>query len=191
MARPNEPAPFELSHTSEVDGSYSYTYASEDSSKTETRSPQGQVRGAYSYIDDQGILQKIQYVADEGGYQVFGTNLPIGSTVPVKETPEVLEATAEHFALIDKHLKKVALAERLEAEYKALHPELEQEFHHEAPHVTHQVVVPVHHQVHHHEFHHNNNEEEDVQQARALHLAEVDRLTNEHFAALAAAPRFE
>lgn len=110
------PAPFDLSHYHGADGSYRYTYSAENESKTEARSSDGQVRGAYSYIDTNGILQKIQY-------QVYATNRQVGSTVPVKETPEVLEATAQQFALVDKHLKKLEVAKRLEEEYRAKHPE--------------------------------------------------------------------
>lgn len=132
----SEPAPFDLSHYSGADGSYKYTFASENESKTETRTPDGQVRGAYSYVDSNGVVQKVQYVADENGYQVYGTNLPVGSTVPVKETPEVLEATAQHFALIDRHLKKIEIAKRMEEEYRAKHPErfaAQQAIYHEEP----------------------------------------------------------
>lgn len=206
-----EPAPFELKQHSDVDGSYTFTYASEDSSKTETRTPDGAIRGAFSYIDSDGVLQKVQYLADDNGFQAYGTNLPVGSTVPVKETKEVLEATADHFARVDEHQKKVAVAARLHAEFKSLHPELFQEEHHvrfAQPVVVHHVEVPARREFHirqevphqiahapvvHHvqPIHHAFEEDEEIKLARALHFAEHDRIKAEHFAAVAAAPRQE
>jgi hypothetical protein len=193
-----EPSPFDLTHKSDVDGSYSFTFSSEDASKTETRSRSGQVTGAYSYLDSNGKLQKYQYVADINGFQVFSTELPVGSTVPVKETPEVLEATAEHFALINKHLKKVAVARKAHEEYKRAHPDqFEEEFmvhHHETPAVI--EYIPVVHHTRHLEHHVTEElpvppmDDEDVAVAREEHLSEVARITAERLEALRTAPRW-
>lgn len=117
---------YDLEQYNDLDGSYHFSYASDDASRVESRLPSGQVKGAYSYVDTDGILQKVQYVGDENGFQVYGTNLPIGSTAPPKETPEVLEATAEHFALVDQHVAKVALAKKYEQAYRAQKPEIYQ-----------------------------------------------------------------
>lgn len=134
------------------------------------------------------------------------------------------------------------MAQRLEAEYLAAHPEIYVDEHgvhhnrHEEVHVpvhvpvhhvevphhvpVHHVEVPHHVPVHHveevhvpatsfviphgghheHPEHHEHHvehphvyvqapeEDEEVKIARAQHLAEVERLTQEHYAALAAAP---
>ena len=56
---------------------YDYNYASDTSAKQEVRSPDGTVRGAYSYIDANGQTQRVQYVSDSSGFHVVsGTNLP-------------------------------------------------------------------------------------------------------------------
>lgn len=208
-----EPTPFELKAHADVDGSYTFTFSSEDASKTETRTADGIIRGAYSYIDSDGVLQKVQYLADENGFQAYGTNLPVGSTVPVKETPEVLEATADHFARVDEHQKKIAIAAELHAKFLAEHPELfPEETGRRAVHVVHHAApAPVRagrtfeshielprpdaHHVNHHATHHSAHasflEDDEVKAARALHLEEVERVKAEHFAALANAPRSE
>ena len=55
---------------------YDYGYASDSSAKKEVRSPDGTVRGAYSYIDANGVTQKVEYYSDATGFHVEGTNLP-------------------------------------------------------------------------------------------------------------------
>lgn len=119
-----EPLPFHYTHTSDVDGSYTYTYSAEDSSKTETRNADGSIVGGYQYIDTDGILQKIQYQAGEDGVQILASNLPVGSTEPIQDTPEVIKATEEHFHEVQRALQLIAKAAALEAEYKKNHPEL-------------------------------------------------------------------
>nr|XP_022918567.1 uncharacterized protein LOC111427588 [Onthophagus taurus] len=59
-------------------GQYSYGYTGPWSSKSETKSPDGVVRGGYSYIDGNGVLQTVHYVADAHGFRVAGTNIPVG-----------------------------------------------------------------------------------------------------------------
>ncbi|KAF7407196.1 hypothetical protein HZH66_001733 [Vespula vulgaris] len=51
-------------------------YTGDSSAKTESRSLDGTTRGAYSYIDPNGILQQVHYVADHNGFRVLATNLP-------------------------------------------------------------------------------------------------------------------
>nr|XP_012136291.1 PREDICTED: uncharacterized protein LOC100875559 [Megachile rotundata] len=65
-----------LHHTQDSLGQYDYTYAGDSSAKTESRSLDGTTRGAYSYIDPNGILQQVHYVADHNGFRVLATNLP-------------------------------------------------------------------------------------------------------------------
>lgn len=57
-------------------GVYTYGYASPLSSKTETKTSDGVTRGGYSYIDANGILQTVRYIADDfNGFRVQATNL--------------------------------------------------------------------------------------------------------------------
>ncbi|XP_017878091.1 uncharacterized protein LOC108623804 [Ceratina calcarata] len=65
-----------LHHTQDSLGQYDYTYTGDSSAKTESRSLDGTTRGAYSYIDPNGILQQVHYVADHNGFRVMATNLP-------------------------------------------------------------------------------------------------------------------
>ncbi|XP_026479743.1 cuticle protein 6-like [Ctenocephalides felis] len=57
-------------------GSYAYGYADPNSQKTEHRSHDGTTHGEYSYVDGDGKLQAVKYVADHAGFHVAGTNLP-------------------------------------------------------------------------------------------------------------------
>lgn len=65
-----------LHHTQDSLGQYDYSYAGDSSAKTESRSLDGTTRGAYSYIDPNGILQQVHYIADHNGFRVLATNLP-------------------------------------------------------------------------------------------------------------------
>ncbi|GJQ71824.1 hypothetical protein Trydic_g11506 [Trypoxylus dichotomus] len=63
-------------------GQYSYGYAEPLSAKTETRTADGVTRGGYSYIDANGVLKTVHYVADAvNGFRVAATNLPVHHTV--------------------------------------------------------------------------------------------------------------
>ncbi|XP_015116395.1 uncharacterized protein LOC107040706 [Diachasma alloeum] len=65
-----------LHHTQDSLGQYDYSYAGDTSAKTESRSLDGTTRGAYSYIDANGLLQQVHYIADHNGFRVLATNLP-------------------------------------------------------------------------------------------------------------------
>lgn len=65
-----------LHHTQDSLGQYDYSYTGDSSAKTESRSLDGTTRGAYSYIDANGILQQVHYIADHNGFRVLATNLP-------------------------------------------------------------------------------------------------------------------
>ncbi len=61
----------------EADG-YSFGYENPLSTRSETRTPDGVTRGSYSYVDANGVIQQVNYVADPVlGFQVEATNLPI------------------------------------------------------------------------------------------------------------------
>jgi hypothetical protein len=48
----------------------------------------GVVRGSYSYVDANNIVQTVNYISDDFGFRVAATNLPVGPTpVEVKSVP--------------------------------------------------------------------------------------------------------
>ncbi|XP_050334716.1 uncharacterized protein LOC126762199 [Bactrocera neohumeralis] len=64
-------------HTQDGLGQYAYGYAEPHSTKQEVRSLDGITRGSYSYRDATGKLQTVDYTADDNGFRVAATNLPI------------------------------------------------------------------------------------------------------------------
>ena len=51
--------------------------------KQEVKTADGVIRGAYSYVDSNGIVQSVNYIADALGFRVGATNLPVHNV----ETP--------------------------------------------------------------------------------------------------------
>merc|ERR1711997_708048 len=51
-------------------GEYNYGYANADSAKQEFKTADGIVRGTYSYVDANGVLQTVNYVSDAEGFKV-------------------------------------------------------------------------------------------------------------------------
>lgn len=86
-------------HTQNELGQYTYGYNDGYSSKSETKHANGLTEGAYSYVDPNGVLQQYNYVSDENGYRVTGTNLPVAPAFPVvavsSETPAAVVAPAD------------------------------------------------------------------------------------------------
>jgi len=68
-------------HAQDELGQYNYGYTNQDSSKSEFKSADGVVQGAYSYIDANGVLQSVQYVSDALGFRVAASNLPVAPAV--------------------------------------------------------------------------------------------------------------
>merc|ERR1712038_2066854 len=96
-------------HAQDEFGQFSFGYQNINSAKTESRDAFGVTRGSYQYVDANGILQTVNYIADPvNGFRVAGTNIPVApevpvaapliAPVPVLETPEVAKARAEHLA---------------------------------------------------------------------------------------------
>merc|ERR1712018_531844 len=91
-------------------GQFSFGYQNINSAKTESRDAFGVTRGSYQYVDANGVLQTVNYIADPvNGFRVAGTNIPVAPEVaplaaPVApaETPEVAAARAEHLAAHEK-----------------------------------------------------------------------------------------
>lgn len=87
--------------TQDTLGQYSYGYKEPLSTKQEVRTLDGVTSGSYSYIDANGLLQTVDYRADDEGFHVAATNLPKASNAgpkPVEETPEVAAAREQHLA---------------------------------------------------------------------------------------------
>merc|ERR1711902_256879 len=100
-------------------GNLNYGYANINSNAHVLGNTYGGVSGGYSYVDANGQLQQVQYVADGAGFRVAPTFNPeplVAPTFnpeplvapvytgvapePVQDTPEVAEAKAAHLALV-------------------------------------------------------------------------------------------
>merc|ERR1712168_956224 len=64
-------------HAQDDFGQYSFGYNDGSSVKQEIKTADGVIRGAYSYVDSDGIVQSVNYIADALGFRVGATNLPI------------------------------------------------------------------------------------------------------------------
>lgn len=104
-------------HSQDGLGQYNYGYNGDLSSKAESRSADGVTRGSYSYLDANNRLQTVQYTADpSNGFRALATNLsnaPIDAGVgpePVRDTPEVAQAKAEHYRAYNEAALRAAEA---------------------------------------------------------------------------------
>jgi len=80
-------------HAQDEFGQFSFGHAGGPSARTEARNAYGVTTGSYQYIDANGLLQTVNYVADPvNGFRVAGTNLPVGPAVPVVPEAEPLVA---------------------------------------------------------------------------------------------------
>uniref|UniRef100_A0A182SCH8 Cuticle protein n=1 Tax=Anopheles maculatus TaxID=74869 RepID=A0A182SCH8_9DIPT len=89
------------------------------SAKAESKSFDGVTRGSYSYLDAENKLQTVAYTADAlNGFRVAASNLPVApvetrtAPEPVKDTPEVAAAKADHMAAIEEAKLRNAAAEK-------------------------------------------------------------------------------
>ncbi|KAK3914998.1 Cuticle protein 6 [Frankliniella fusca] len=65
-------------HAQDEAGQYSYGYNGGLSTKNEEKTVDGVTRGAFSYVDSNGVVQSRSYVADALGFRVAATDLPVG-----------------------------------------------------------------------------------------------------------------
>ncbi|KAK4019064.1 LOW QUALITY PROTEIN: larval cuticle protein LCP-22 [Daphnia magna] len=76
-----------------ADGSYSYSFESEDGTKMEESGNQKQVgpkpedigtvsKGSYSFATPDGVVLTVNWVADENGFQATGDHLPTPPPMP-------------------------------------------------------------------------------------------------------------
>ena len=78
-------------HAQDDAGQYSYGFLSGDQTKQETKTLDGVVRGAYSYVDADGITQTVNYIADALGFRVAASNLPVHNVPQDVAVPQVAE----------------------------------------------------------------------------------------------------
>jgi len=87
------PNPSTQFHAQDEFGQFSFGHAGGPSARTEARNAFGVTTGSYQYIDANGLLQTVNYVADPvHGFRVAGTNLPVGPAVPAVAAVEPLVA---------------------------------------------------------------------------------------------------
>lgn len=108
-------------HSQDSLGQYAYGYNGGSSAKEEIRTFDGVTRGSYSYIDANNILQTVEYTADAlNGFRAAATNLPRAPLAPVveipvgpepvRDTPEVALAKAEHARVFNEAALRAAAA---------------------------------------------------------------------------------
>merc|ERR1712002_232797 len=134
VARAINPAPSSQFHAQDEFGQFSFGHAGGPSARTEARNAYGVTTGSYQYIDANGLLQTVNYIADPvNGFRVAGTNLPVAPAAPevaplaapvfdlplpvaVEDTPEVAAAKAEFAAAYDAAAAAAAAPEEPAAE---------------------------------------------------------------------------
>merc|ERR1712110_1335908 len=95
-------------------GNLQYGYSNLNSVKHEVGNTYAGVSGGYSYVDANGQLQRVEYIADGAGFRVADSRLPVFNPEPlvapvytgvapeaVVDTPEVAAAKAEHLAAVE------------------------------------------------------------------------------------------
>merc|ERR1712156_404047 len=113
-------------HAGDEFGNSQYGYSNLNSAKHEIGNAFGQKSGSYQYVDPNGKLQTVTYVADELGFRTVDSRLPVApvhdaelpvapvheaelpvapvydgvAPSPVEKTPEVKAAEAEHLAAV-------------------------------------------------------------------------------------------
>merc|ERR1712223_1025896 len=70
-------APSSQFHAQDEFGQFSFGYENINSAKTEAKDAFGVTRGSYQYVDANGLVQTVNYIADDvNGFRVAGTNIP-------------------------------------------------------------------------------------------------------------------
>ena len=87
-------------HAQDDAGQYSFGYNDGSSVKQEIKTADGVIRGAYSYVDADGIVQNVNYIADALAFRVGATNLPVHHVdAPVEAVAPVQAAAAAPVAV--------------------------------------------------------------------------------------------
>lgn len=83
-------------HAQDEFGAFNYGYQDINSAKQEVHTADGVTRGSYSYVDANGLLQRVDYIADPiNGFRVAGTNIPVGPNAILPAGPAQVQDTAE------------------------------------------------------------------------------------------------
>merc|ERR1712203_257159 len=134
-------------HAQDEFGNLNYGYSNINSAKQEVGNTYGGVQGAYSYVDANGELQRVEYVADDLGFRVADSRLPLAPVyngvapvfepeLPVapKDTPEVAAAKVAHMEALRAASEAAGERKKRSAEpgfaysFGSLHPQLGQRF---------------------------------------------------------------
>ena len=70
-------------HAQDEFGNLQYGYNNMNSVKQETGNTYTGVTGAYSYVDANNLLQRVEYVADGAGFRVADSRLPVFNPEPL------------------------------------------------------------------------------------------------------------
>jgi len=119
VARAINPAPSSQFHAQDEFGQFSFGHAGGPSARTEARNAYGVTTGSYQYIDANGLLQTVNYIADpvnriqscrnqpsrrcccSRSHPSFAPVFDLPLPVAVVDTPEVAAAKAEFAAAYD------------------------------------------------------------------------------------------
>jgi len=119
-------------------GNLQYGYSNLNSVKHEVGNTYAGVSGGYSYVDANGQLQRVEYIADGAGFRVADSRLPVFNPEPLVaptfnpeplvapvytgvapeapvDTPEVAEAKAAHLAAVEAAKAEVVERRRRDA----------------------------------------------------------------------------
>lgn len=131
-------------------GTYKFSFANEDSAKSEIGDSDGSVRGAYTYVDDTGATHNVKYIAGpEIGYKVLEDTVDLTGAKLSKEfplahevklvngfTPEVHAARSAHLEAFEAIRSLLPMLNEGEDEVKVHH------LRHEIPATVHRTIVP-------------------------------------------------
>lgn len=109
-------------HAQDEFGNVEYGYKDVNSAKTESGNAHVGVTGGYQYVDTDGQLQTVNYVADALGFRVADSRLPEAPVEAPGAAPEPVTDTPEVAAAREEFLEKFAqVAEHQEEHHVAVH----------------------------------------------------------------------
>jgi len=116
-------------HSQDELGQASFGHAHAGQAHAAVRDAFGNVRGSYAYINPDGKEIRVEYTAGHGGFQVASNALPVApvdtnnpvvanlvAPSPVQDTPEVVEARANHAKAVADAIARNAEAEKADAD---------------------------------------------------------------------------
>merc|ERR1712083_103458 len=118
-------APSHQFHAQDEFGQFSFGHAGGPSARTEARNAYGVTTGSYQYVDANGLVQTVNYIAhDVNGFRVPGTNLPVaGLAAPVFDGVQAPAPVFEGVQIADTEevaAAKAAFAEAYAAQEAAV-----------------------------------------------------------------------